>query len=286
LRRSSHFRVFALLLLGLSLTACTSMVTSRLGKNLSQAILNQDDPDTVRAGAPAYLLLVDGLIEADPLNSRTLIAGAKLYSAYAAVFVEDPERARRMSDKARSYGRSALCIERPVVCEMDGRSYAELLPALNTTTYQDLPALYAYALSWALWIQTHSNDWTAVADLPKVEALFERVVAIRDEYENGQPHLYLGIIRTQLPPAMGGKPEEGRLQFERAIAISGGDDLMAKVEYARRYARLVFDRELHDRLLQEVLAADPVKPGLTLTNVLAQRQARELLASAADYFQE
>lgn len=286
MRRSSHFRVFALLLLGLSLTACTSMVTSRLGKNLSQAILNQDDPDTVRAGAPAYLLLVDGLIEADPLNTRTLIAGAKLYSAYAAVFVEDPERARRMSDKARSYGRNALCIERPVVCEMDGRSYAELLPALNTTTYQDLPALYAYALSWALWIQTHSNDWTAVADLPKVEALFERVVAIRDEYENGQPHLYLGIIRTQLPPAMGGKPEEGRLQFERAIAISGGDDLMAKVEYARRYARLVFDRELHDRLLQEVLAADPVKPGLTLTNVLAQRQARELLASAADYFQE
>lgn len=286
MHRSSYYRVFTLLLLGLSLTACTSMVTSRLGKNLSQAILNQDDPDTVRAGAPAYLLLVDGLIEADPLNSRTLIAGAKLYSAYAAVFVEDPERARRMSDKARSYGRNALCIERPVVCEMDGGSYSELLPALNTTTYQDLPALYAYALSWALWIQTHSNDWTAIADLPKVEALFERVVAIKDDYENGQPHLYLGIIRTQLPPAMGGKPEEGRRQFEQAIAISGGDDLMAKVEYARRYARLVFDRELHDRLLQEVLAADPVKPGLTLTNVLAQRQASELLESAADYFQE
>jgi hypothetical protein len=85
---------------------------------------------------------------------------------------------------------------------------------------------------------------------------------------------------------MGGKPEEGRRQFEKAIAISGGDDLMAKVEYARRYARMVFNRELHDRLLREVLAADPVQPGLTLGNVLAQRQARELLESAADYFQE
>jgi hypothetical protein len=262
------------------------MVTSRLGKNLSQAILNQDDPDTVRAGAPAYLLLVDGLIESDPRNERTLIAGAKLYSAYAAVFVEDPERARRMSDKARNYGRSALCIERPVVCDVDRRSYTELLPVLDIMAYRDLPALYAYALSWALWIQTHSNDWTAVADLPKVEALFERVVALQDDYENGQPHLYLGIIRTQLPPAMGGKPEEGRRQFEKAIAISGGDDLMAKVEYARRYARMVFNRELHDRLLREVLAADPVQPGLTLGNVLAQRQARELLESAADYFQE
>jgi hypothetical protein len=56
------------------------------------------------------------------------------------------------------------------------------------------------------------------------------------------------------------------------------------VEYARRYARLVFDRKLHDRLLNEVLAADTEVPGFTLSNVLAQRQARELLQSAEDYF--
>ena len=282
--RSRLFRFLALLLVGLSLSACTSMVTSRLGTNLTQAILNQDDPDTVRAGAPAFLLMVDGLVEGDPLNKRTMIAGARLYSAYAAVFVEDPERARRMSNKARTYARRALCLDRPQVCEVDQKSYNDLLPVLETVSYQDLPALYAYALSWALWIKTHNSDWNAVADLPKVEAMFERVVALRDEYENGQPHIYLGIIRTQLPPAMGGKPEEGRKQFEKAIAISGGLDLMAKVEYARRYARLVFNRELHDRLLQEVLAADPVQPGLTLTNVLAQRQAKELLETAADYF--
>lgn len=281
---SRRFRLLALLLMALTLSACTSMVTSRLGKNLSQAILNQDDPDTVRAGAPAYLLLVDSLVEGDPLNKSILIAGAKLYSAYAAVFVEDPERARRMSNKARDYARRALCLDRPRVCEVDEGPYADLLPVLDTLDYQDLPALYTYALSSALWIQTHSSDWGAVATLPKVEALFERVVQLKDDYENGQPHLYLGIIRTQLPPAMGGKPEEGRIQFEKAIAISGGHDLMAKVEYARRYARLVFNRELHDRLLQEVLAAEPVHPGLTLSNVLAQRQARELLASANDYF--
>jgi hypothetical protein len=260
------------------------MITSRLGNNLSLAILNQDDPDTVRAGAPAYLLLVDGLIEADPINPSTLIAGAKLYSAYAAVFVQDPQRAKRMSDKARGYARRALCLDRPRICDADKGSYTELRKVLDTMTYQDLPALYAYALSWALWIQTHSDDWTAIADLPKVEAMFEEVISLKDDYENGQPHLYLGIIRTQLPPAMGGKPEQGRVQFEKAIAISGGRDLMAKVEYARRYARLVFDRKLHDRLLHEVLEADPVQPGLTLSNVLAQRQAKALLESAADYF--
>ena len=46
----------------------------------------------------------------------------------------------------------------------------------------------------------------------------------------------------------------------------------------------LYERELHDRLLNEVLAADPTVPGATLTNVLAQEQAADLLATADDYF--
>ncbi|MDZ7770845.1 MAG: TRAP transporter TatT component family protein [Woeseiaceae bacterium] len=46
----------------------------------------------------------------------------------------------------------------------------------------------------------------------------------------------------------------------------------------------MYDQELHDRLLQEILAAEAEVPGYTLTNVLAQRDARVLLESGADYF--
>jgi hypothetical protein len=66
--------------------------------------------------------------------------------------------------------------------------------------------------------------------------------------------------------------------------VSNDRDLSIKVDYARYYARTLYDRELHDRLLQDVLAADPEAPGLTLFNTLAQEEARELLASADDYF--
>ena len=72
--------------------------------------------------------------------------------------------------------------------------------------------------------------------------------------------------------------------FEKAIELSGGRDLSAKVEFARGYARLVYDRELHDRLLNEVLSAQPRQEGLTLFNTLAQSEARQLLDSADDYF--
>ena len=60
---------------------------------------------------------------------------------------------------------------------------------------------------------------------------------------------------------------------------------MAKVLYAKQYARLMFDQELHDRLLNEAIAADPEAEGLTMINYLAQRQAAELLAESADFFE-
>jgi hypothetical protein len=59
---------------------------------------------------------------------------------------------------------------------------------------------------------------------------------------------------------------------------------MTKVIYAQQYARMLYDRQLHDRLLREVLAADPQAPGLVLENTLAQERARELLAEAEAYF--
>ena len=59
---------------------------------------------------------------------------------------------------------------------------------------------------------------------------------------------------------------------------------MAKVLYAEKYARLVFNRELHDTLLSEVTDADPYGEALTLINLVAQDQAAALLESADEYF--
>ena len=48
--------------------------------------------------------------------------------------------------------------------------------------------------------------------------------------------------------------------------------------------RLLYDRELHDRLLEEVLDAPAEQPGLTLFNNLAKADARDLLSTADEYF--
>ena len=94
----------------------------------------------------------------------------------------------------------------------------------------------------------------------------------------------MGGLETLLPASMGGHPEEGRKHFERAVAISGGKFLMDKVIYADQYAKLTFNKKLYEKLLKEVLAADPVVPGMTLANEIAQRKAKTLLAESDDYF--
>jgi hypothetical protein len=47
---------------------------------------------------------------------------------------------------------------------------------------------------------------------------------------------------------------------------------------------MVFDRPLHDRLLNEVLKSSITQENLTLINSLAQQQAKQLLKSAETYF--
>jgi hypothetical protein len=280
-------RLLPALLALLALTGCASLAssaTSKLADNLSSAILNQDDPETVQAGMPSYLLLVDSLIEGDPKNESLLLSGSKLYGAYAAAFVKEPERAKRLARKARDYSDRALCAHDAKLCNVLEKTYEEFSTAIAILKVDDVPLLYTSGTAWAGWIQANSSDWNAIANLAKVKAAMARSVELDEKYSHGEGHLYLGVFATLLPPALGGKPEEGRIHFERAIQLSAGRDLMAKVEYARRYARIIYDRPLHDRLLQEVLDANAVEPGLTLSNVLAKRQAKELLGSAESYF--
>lgn len=283
LRAGALFALAALLALG----GCSSFVTSaaeRLAQRLGAAILDQNDPKTVQDGAPAYLLLIDGLIDDDPENTGLLLSGARLYTAYASVFVQEPERARRLSTRARGYAQRALCRRHAARCDLHTRVHAEYVAALAAFEPADAALLYTYATSWAAWIQAHAGDPVAVADVPKVEAVMRRVVELDETHDRGSAHAYLGVLASLLPPALGGRPEEARAHFERAIEIAQGRNLSAKVLFAERYARALFKRELHDRLLGEVLKAPPEEPGLTLMNVLAQQKAQALLATAEQYF--
>lgn len=265
------------------MTACVSV--GEIADSLSAAIMNQTDPDIVSDGLPAYLLLLDAMIEQEPNDEELLIAAARLNSAYAGGFVVKPERMRQISSKALAYARRAICLEYEDLCTMLQQpldQYSGELHQIDDDS--DVPFLYAFVTAWAGYIQAHSDNWQAIADLPKVQATIEWVLELDERFDQGGAHLYLGVLLTLRPATLGGQPERGRQHFLRAIELSAGRNLMAKVMYARYYARLVFDQKLHDQLLNEVLAADVEASKLSLLNTLAKQQAKELLAGSNDYF--
>ena len=261
-----------------------SSATENLAENLAKAIANNDDPKTVKQGAPSYLIMIDSFVEGDPENSSVKRAASKLNVAYAAMFVEDPERQRKMGDKGLKYAVSALCLDFPNNCQLTSLNYDDFQARLNLVNKKQLEDVYTLGVAWSAWLQFHRSDWNAVAKLPQIKSLFNKVLALDDGYDQGAAHYYLALLNSILPPAMGGDTDLAQQHFLKAIALSQGKNLMVQVSYAEKYARLIFDQSLHDNLLNEVIAANPYMDGYVLSNQLAIAKAKELLASSADYF--
>jgi len=272
----------------LTLLLCTVLLSGcglgGLPVALERSIMDHPDPALVSSAVPAYLLMLDTLVANDPEDSAMNAAAAKLYAFYATALDRDATSSARLADRSRQYGTTALCLAEEDTCGIEKLPFAEYRQALQQLDDDVLRELYAFSVARLAWLQTHSTDMRALSDLPRVELALQRVLELDEAYELGAAHLYLGTLKALRPPALGGKPQESRAHFERAILLSGGVDLSYKVAYARYYARGTFDRELHDQLLQEVINSETTGNGRTLINTLAQSEARQLLESADSYF--
>lgn len=274
-------------ILAFSLSGCAivmSSAASGLTDNISDSVLNQDDPETAKAALPTFMVLIDGMIRDNPEDPQLLASGATLYASYGAIFADDEERASRLTRRARQYAFDAMCESYEPACGWHGASYDEFVATLDGIGPKQAEYLYTYGFASLAFLRAHASDWNSLAELPQMEALFQRYMDISGDEVNSAVYMYMGILLTLRPPALGGEPERAREFFEKAIEATGGKDLGVKVEYARGYAKLLYERELHDRLLNEVMAADPYQDGYTLSNVLAKEQAEALLAEADDYF--
>lgn len=274
-------------LAALAVGGCARLASSALNDftgGLGEAILNHDDPALIEEAMPAWLLVLDSLAADDRADAGTLSAAARLYAAYVVTFVEEGERAALLATRARDYGRRALCAAATAACGLDEQGLDAFQATLAAIGPRAADGLLGYAVGSLAWVRTHSGQFAAMAELPKLEAVLQRLLEVGQDEVQPSAHAWLGILNSLRPEALGGRPGTGRAHFERAVELSGGRDLGIKVEFARTYARLVYDRELHDRLLREVLDTPVRQPGLTLFNVLAVREAKTLLATADDYF--
>ena len=188
------------------------------------------------------------------------------------------------TQKSLDFALQANCLSDESRCDLQKMKFKQFETVISQYEAEQIEYLFTLGSSWAGWIQSRRGDWNAAADLARVTKIMNHAVTLNERYQSGQIHLYLGVLNTLLPPALGGKPEVGKTHFEKAIEISQGKNLMAKVLYAEKYSRLVFNQELHNKLLNQVIKTEPRIRGFTLTNMLAHEQAKALLISGEDYF--
>jgi hypothetical protein len=279
-----------LLLLITSQSACLKTVrvgtAALLVEDVAKAAYKQSDLRVIREGMPAYLMLLDGMIEAQPDNERLLLAAAQAYSSFASILGEnqDKEYTKLLAVKAKDYALRSLAqrgFKDAVKSPFD-----DFKKDVQASGKKDVPYIFWAAACWANWIILNLDSIEAMAELPRVELLIRRALELDEEFYYGGPDLFMGMWLASRPAIAGGDLQKARQYFLRALYLGKGKFLMAYVYYADNYARRALDKDLFVSTLNKVLETPAdISPELTLVNTIAKNKAKELLSHVDEYFE-
>jgi len=259
-----------------------------------------NDIDFVGQATPFGLKTMEGLLQATPEHRGLLLATVRGFTQYAYVFIEQPaneieafdvalayrqrNRARLMYLRARDYGLRGLEVLHPQITTDILRNPDQ---ALSATTIGDVPLLYWTAAAWASSISLSKDDPSALADLPAVESLVIRALALDETFNQGALHVFLVSYEMSQQGLREGSERRAREHFERALELSSGMQAAPYLAHAEAISIANNNREEYEDMLNEALAVDVnADPQNRLANLVMQRRARWLLANRELYFLE
>jgi predicted anti-sigma-YlaC factor YlaD len=293
----------ALALLLLAATGCSvrQYTVNQLGDALARSsgatFASDDDPDLIKAAAPFSLKLTESLLAESPDNVALLQTAASGFTQYAYAFVQEDGdelmatdvaaaqalhgRARRLYLRARDYGLRGLEVRHP---GFGAALAADPARAAALADKADVPLLYWTAASWGAAIALAKDDPALIGDLPQVQALIDRAVALDEAWDQGALHTFLISYEMARPGAPDAAARSQR-EFERAVAESGGRLAAPYVAYAEAVPVQRQQAAEFRRVLGLALAVNPdADPPDRLANLVAQRRARWLLGRVDDLF--
>jgi predicted anti-sigma-YlaC factor YlaD len=270
------------------------------GEEALAVFTSDDDPELIRDALPFALKTLDLLLAQDPGNDELRLATAGLYIQYAYAFLDseadyleedEPERARALRERAgtlylrgRDYAMTVLDHAHPAFSKT---VFSNPDQALASMKIQDVPALYWTGASWAAAIGANPANMSLVAELPIVEPIMRKVLALDPDYDSGSVHEFFINFEGGRGEMMGGNAELAVGHFEEAVRLSGGQRASPYIGLASTVAVSNQDSDMFVTLLNQALAVDVSdRPGERLPNILSQRKARWLLDHGPDLFLE
>jgi len=258
-----------LLLAGCSLNRTAARVTSGVVDEGLPAVFSQSDPQYVRDALPANLQLMEILLASDPGNKGLLVNAAQGFCGYAFMFLEDesPERASGFYLKGQAYAERAL----------DGAT-------AETAKPRDAHPLFWHTFCKALYMNINRDKPEAIAEIPTLEPAALKLLQLEPGYYYNAAEDILGAYYAIRPRMLGGSPEKAAEHFELALKGPGADFHLSRYLYAKMAAVAAQDPALFERLLNEIISAEPRNGDTRLANEVARIKAKKLLEKKDELF--
>ena len=297
------WRCIAAVLALLLLCSCSMkrVAVNKIGSALASggsSYESDDDPDLVGQALPFGLKLFEGLLAESPKHKGLLLAAASGFTQYSYAFVDQRAdeamaesidrgnalraRARRLYLRARNYGLRGLDVRHK---GFEKALRADPKQAVRAAKLKDVPLLYWTAVSWAGAISLSKDNPDLIAEMPAVEAMMDRALALDEAFDVGAIHSFLITYEMSRPGGTGDPAARSRQHFDRALARSQGLQAGPMISFAEAVCVQKQDLKQFEDLLHRALAINPdAKPEWRLVNLIMQRRAKWLLSRTDQLF--
>jgi hypothetical protein len=257
-----------------------------------------DDLEFVGQAVPFSLKLIESLLASTPKHEGLLLSATSGFTQYSYAYVQPladslensnaaqarqlRARIRRLNLRARDYGLRGLDARHERFSE---QLRADARAAVRVATARDVPFLYWTAAAWGSAISVSKDVPELVADQLLVEALIDRALELDEAFDLGAIHSFLISYEFARQGVKGDPAARARQHFDRAVALSKGQDAGPYVSLAEAVSVASQDWKEYEAMLGKALAinADAV-PERRLANLVMQRRARWLLSRTSDLF--
>lgn len=297
-------------LAALALAACdmgqfTVNTTAKVLIRAQPSLKMESDYDLASRAIPGTLKTVEGFWVVDPENPILRGILAEGYCQYAIGFVEDEwevalinkdfdaaqhldNRATRMFLRCMNY--ALMTLGKKYQDGLFGETEAVAKLIAGTPGSKRTPLMWA-AVGLGSMINHNKDNVELVAQAPTAKAMLLKVVELdekhppKDKSHAALPHIALGLLYTASGAQLGGDAAKAEQHFKKALEITDGKFLLARVNYAKRVGVMTQNRELFHNELVKVLQTDPaIWPEQRLANEIAHRRARRYLSQEKELF--
>jgi predicted anti-sigma-YlaC factor YlaD len=290
------------LLSALLLSSCSMRryAINQLGNALASSgttFSSDEDPELIRASVPFSLKLVESVLAENPRHEGLLLAAARGFTEYAYAFVQEDAdeledtdkvrstalraRAAKLYLRARNYGLRGLEVKHPHFTE---RLKANPKEAVKELKKSEAPMMYWTAISWGAALAA-SHDFMMLPEVPRFEALIDRVMELDESYDQGTVHTFLITYEMSRLNAKPNRIALAKEHFDRAVALGGGNQAGPLVAYAENVLVAQKDKAGFQTMLRQALRIDINKsPENRQLNLAEQRRARWLLSRTDKLF--